>query len=101
LRHHDTALQGVLQQSGTQFHALRSGIDGQTAKDHHWNRIGHLLSNGTGSFLVRYATSGQSVVTHDLSFWGGHNERSTCTADLVTQGTSFEPLVKHGFAARE
>lgn len=101
LRYQYTALQRILKQGCPQLHSLRSGIDSQTGKDHHWNRVRHVLTNGPSRILVRDGTCSQSVVAHDLTLWGRNDERAAGTTGLVAQSAAFEPLVERWFAAGE
>ena len=101
LRYQYTTLQRILKQGCPQFHSLRSGIDSQTGQDHHWHRVGHVLTNGPGGVLVCDGTCSQSVVAHDLTLWACDDERAAGTIGLVTQSATFEPLIERGFAAGE
>ena len=63
-------------------------MDSQTGQDHHWNRVGHVLTNGPGSVLVRDGTRSQSVVAHDLTLWGGDDEHTAGTTGLAAQSAA-------------
>ncbi len=65
VRYGDCAIDGVLQQGGSQMQSLRSSVYREPGKHHDRNRIRHVAANAACCQLVRYGAGCHGVVAAD------------------------------------